>query len=165
MSTTTCLKCTTSWSGPGDLPTTCPECGYETALPAGYREAWDAWARASEAGEPRERLRELWAAVNAVLDNAEADGRCSAVSGDARPVTTTPATPTEAERQIAHEVWNEALCNHGIPGWNLTDAFAQALADQRARYEALAVELDPIEVALSGVDYVAERIRKVAGQA
>lgn len=40
-------------------------------------------------------------------------------------------TPTEAERQKAHEVWNEALCNSGVPGWNRVDAFAQALADQR----------------------------------
>jgi len=74
--------------------------------------------------------------------------------------TPTPATPTDAERQIAHEVWNEALCNHGIPGWNLTDAFAQALADQRARYEALATNLAREPRAVNG-HIAAERIRQV----
>lgn len=81
------------------------------------------------------------------------------------------ATPTDAERQKAHEVWNEALCNSGIPGWNHADAFAQALADQRARYEAIADELesddhDPGFYAApdywAGISAAAERIRQVS---
>ncbi len=41
------------------------------------------------------------------------------------------AEPTDADRATAHRIWNEALCNSGIPNWDRDAAFAQALADAR----------------------------------
>ena len=98
-------------------------------------------------------------------------------------MTPTPATPTDAEREIAADLFRVAYRAAVMDdAESAEDAIAQALADQRARYEAVAEELqamaeeletgggDPhahaYEVAAAMVrDAAAERIRKVAGQA
>ena len=79
--------------------------------------------------------------------------------------TPTPATPTDAERLLALELSTDSQ----TATWRGA-AIAQALADQRARYEAVAAELDgdtrdPGFDAgpdyWMGTSYAAERIRQV----
>lgn len=44
-----------------------------------------------------------------------------------------PAAVTEADRAEAHRIWDEALCNSGVPGWDRLAVLAQALADAEQR--------------------------------
>lgn len=57
-------------------------------------------------------------------------------------MTVETVTPTEAEQQRAHDLWNAILCNSKVPGWTARGAIAQALAEQRAKYEAVADQFD-----------------------
>lgn len=63
---------------------------------------------------------------------------------DTHTETTPPATPTEAEREMAMQVmaWDplnyDAFVADDRDALEIVDAIAQVLADQRARYEAVA---------------------------
>jgi len=57
-------------------------------------------------------------------------------------VTTTPATPTEAERETARRLYVAARDGAGKKAISL---IAQALADQRARYETWLTELHLVD--------------------
>jgi hypothetical protein len=50
-------------------------------------------------------------------------------------------TASDADRAAAHALWNEILCNGGVPGWTATDAIAAALAEARATERAAADQL------------------------